>query len=163
MTSKLIELIEKANDSVSCSFFGQPHERFRDSNCNQITISTKKLFECNATLIDCLDKKFFENSLLIKKFDIFIQNNSCQTVTYVNFESFVEQSNLQIVIEQLLIESEELKKQTDTVVFKIPTQTNLPFGLRHSFLKSYFSYNIKNEKFLIVTNNKCLIKLHEKV
>jgi hypothetical protein len=162
MTNKLINLIERAaSDDANCLFFGHPHEKFEDRDRKQITVSTKKSLECFSFIFNFLDKKFEEDETLNDTYDELIQNVLCQSLTYVNAEHIA--SNLQDVIEQLLVESKELQKQTDTAVFKIPVLSIFPASLKHNFCASFISNNIKNEKFLIVTNNKDLIKLYEKI
>ena len=162
MNDQLLKLVEKTDNKI-CDCFNEFHEKFETKKFNQVTTNTKIQLDCVMALIGCLDKNFFENETLHEHFDNFLQNISIELLTYVEFQTFNKQENLKDILNQLLIASEELKNQTDTVIVKLPVIEKNLIDLKTNFNKSFISINRKNESFLFFTNNNSLIKLYEKL
>ena len=158
-----LKLIEKNNKPL-CLLFGQFQEKFESINSTKIGIVTQTDFEEFRFLYDCLDKKCFaSNKNPIIQINKFIQSISWKSLTFVKFEKFSEQDNIEILIEQLLKESEELKNQTNTIIVELPTLQNKKFKFNTKFDKMFISTNKQNKNFLFFTNEKSLINLYEKI
>ncbi len=158
---QILRLVERFNKNKACSLFNQFHEKFVSKNSSQIIITTKEQFECVSTLNDCLDKHFFEKDDLFCHFNKFWQNEKIQSTTYVEFEFYNKQEHVNTLLQHLLAKSEEVKKQKDVVIIKLPTTVNLFFKFITNFNRTFISNNRKNESFLIFTNNVSLIELYE--
>lgn len=158
---QILKLVEKVNIDRVCSLFNDFHEKFESKNSSQMFVTTKEQFDCVSVLMDCLDRAFFENDNLYYYFNKFWQNEKIRSVTYVEFQSYNKQEPIDVLLLQLLTESEEIKKQTNTVIIKLPTTKNLCLNLSNNFNKFFKSENLKNEIFLIFTNNSSLIELYE--
>lgn len=163
MSDQLLKLIEK-NNKPFCFFFGQFQEKFESLNSTKIGIITQTNFEKFQFLYECLDAKCFENDKnLTIQINKLVQNVSQKSLTFVKFEKFNEQDNFEILIKQLLEQSEELKNQTNTVIIELPTMQNKKFKFETKFDKTFISTNKENKNFLFFTNEKSLIILYEKL
>ena len=160
---QILRLVERFDKNKACSLFNQFHEKFVSKNSSQIIITTKEQFECVSTLNDCLDKHFFEKDDLYCHFNKFWQNKKIQSTTYVEFEFYNKQEHVNTLLQHLLAKSEEVKKQKDVVIIKLPTTENLFFKFITNFNRTFISNNRKNECFLIFTNNVSLIELYERL
>ena len=147
----MLKLIKNTNDKYL--MFNQYHEKFESNNHSQLTTATKMQLECVRTLIECLDDQFHK----------FSQNVSVNSLTYVEFQSYNKQDNLETLLSELLSKSEEVKNQTDTVMIKLPTIDNITSDCKTSLKNTFVHNNRKNEKFLIFTNDPELIDLYKKL
>lgn len=157
----ILRLVEKENPNRVCSLFNHFHEKFESRSLNQIIVTTKEQFDCASILLDCLDKSFFENDYLQLNFNKFWQNGKFQSITYAEFQTYDNQEPVDVLLQQLLVKSEEIRKQTSTVIIKLPTTENLYLDFEINFDKFFISCNSKDENFLILTNSLPLIELYE--
>ena len=158
-SDRSLKLIKK-NDST---LFGQFLEKFESENLTTIYITTLKQYEGFVILLDCLDKKFFSDENLIDDFVAFGKNNTFKSITFVKFKDYNEKDDIEFLIKELMIYSEELMNQKETVAIELPTTNEKLFDLKTNFSKTFISTNQKNKKILFLTNDKSLIKLYEKL
>ena len=131
----VLNLVEKLGSNRVCPLFGHFHEKFESQNFSKITITTKEQFDCASTLLACLDRSFFENDDSQFNFNKFWQNEKFHSMAYAEFQSYNNQDPVDILLQQLLVKSEEIKKQTSTVIIKLPTTENLCLDFEIDFDK----------------------------
>lgn len=157
MARSRLKLVENVQDNHL--LFNQFHEKYQSSNFSLITVSTKDQLNNMQTLVECLDDRLFNYSYL----EEFLQNKKNISTTYVNFQIYKTRENINSMLNQLLNESEELKKQTDTIIIKLPNDVPVPLNIKTNLNKTFISTNVKKETFIIFTNNIYLIELYEKL
>lgn len=157
MIDSSLELIEKKQDTYS--LFNRFCEKYQSSNLSQIIVTTKNQLDDIQALVECLDERIFNHP----KFEDFLQNKKNTSTTYVNFQIHKTHENLSLILTQLLNESQELKKQTDTIIIKLPDNVTVPFNIKTNLNKTFISTNLKKEIFMMFTNNIYLIELYEEL
>jgi len=158
-SDKYLKLIEKNNNTL----FGQFLEKFQSINSSIIYTVTQEKYEGFVILFNCLNEDFFYDHDLHIELEKFVKNNSFKSVTYVKFENYNEKDKIEIILNQLLKDSEEIKKQKNTVVVELPKVVNDTFCLKTKFSKTFISNNRESKKLLFLTNQKSLIELYEKI
>ena len=157
MIDSYLELLERTQDTYS--LFNRFCEKYQSSNLSQIIVTTKKQLDDIQALVECLDERIFNHP----KFEDFLQNKKNTSTTYVNFQIHKTHENLSLILTQLLNESQELKKQTDTIIIKLPDNVTVPFNIKTNLNKTFISTNLKKEIFMMFTNNIYLIELYEEL
>jgi len=157
MIDSSLELIEKKQDIYS--LFNRFCEKYQTSNCSQIIVTTKKQLDDIQALVECLDERIFDHP----RFKDFLQSKKNTSTTYVSFQIYKTQENLSLILTQLLNESEELKKQTDTILIKLPDNATVPFNIKTNLNKTFISTNLEKEIFMMFTNNIYLTELYEEL
>lgn len=151
------------NDNVMYGIFGEFSENFETINSTIIGIITQEDYLGVRVLIDYIDDKFFSDENLINHFENFVENISFDSITCIKFENYNEKDDIEIIIKNLMQCSEEIINQNETVAIELPTTYEKTFDLDTKFSKTFISNNRENEKILLLTNNKSLIELYEKI
>jgi hypothetical protein len=151
------------NDNIMYGIFGEFSENFETINSTKIGVITQEEYLGIKLLINCIDDVFFSDENLIDHFENFVENVFFKSATYVKFENYNEKDDIEILLNQLLKDSEEIINQNETVAIELPITNEKTFDLDAKFSKTFISNNRENKKILLMTNNKSLIELYEKI
>lgn len=151
------------NDNAMCGLFGKFSENFETINSTVIGVITQEEYLGVRFLIDCIDDRFFSDENLIDYFENFVENISFKSITSVKFKNYSEKDDIELLVKEIMQYSEEIINQNETIAIELPTTDNKTFDLKTNFSKTFISTNQKNKKILLLTNNKSLIELYEKI
>lgn len=142
---------------------GKFSENFETINSTSIGVITKEEYLGFKTLFDCLDYKILSDKNLVDPFEQFIENNCFKSITFVKFKDYNKKDDLDIIFKELMQYSEEMINQKETIAIELPITDKKTFDLETTFSKNFISTNKENKKILLLTNNKSLIELYEKL
>lgn len=139
-------------------------EKYEISETNQsVLIKLNKCFNLIRLLLKCSS----ENIIQSKSFKNLLEDKSLNSITSFEFleehPSTGDEKTTSEIIKEIFKQSKLLKHEKDTIIIQLPLFLREVYDFDHDFKNSYSVKNIKDEQFLILTNNKSIINFYEKI